>query len=95
MTRLEKRHGGKRQLKFSLPSLTPVERAILAPYLTREPEPPALVTSESDCFNIRDLESRLPLRPSPAQHGLLARAGCIYGPSPKRAEPTRDPLVLA
>jgi hypothetical protein len=25
--------------------------------LTREPEPPALVTSESDCFNIRDLES--------------------------------------
>ena len=25
--------------------------------LTREPEPPALVTSESDWFNIRDLES--------------------------------------
>jgi len=30
--------------------------------LARQPEPPTLVTNESGCFNIGDIESRLPLR---------------------------------
>jgi len=29
--------------------------------LARQPEPPTLVTNESGCFNIGDIESRLPL----------------------------------
>lgn len=35
--------------------------------LTREPEPPALVPDQSDCFNIGDIESRLPLRKHPTR----------------------------
>jgi hypothetical protein len=42
-----------------------IEKVRSSLLLTREPEPPALVTSESDCFNIRDLDPRLPLRTSP------------------------------
>lgn len=47
---------------------------IARPYttlLTRQPEPSALVTDQSDCYNIRTIESRLPLRSSNRREGVL------------------------
>jgi hypothetical protein len=55
-------------MEFSLAVPTPVRTAIFAP-LTRQPEPPALVSGQPDCINITDLESRLPL--SFEQFGMI------------------------
>lgn len=46
-------------------------------FLTRQPEPPALVPDQPSCFNIADIESRLPLRSSNRPRGvlLLLRSG--------------------
>lgn len=61
--RLRSRQSPRRRLARQRPaSLTAVRRAILAPFLTRHPEPPALVSDQPDCFNIADIEPRLPLR---------------------------------
>ena len=38
---------------------TPVRRAILAPLLTRESEPPALVQNEPSCYHFRVLDPRV------------------------------------
>src|SRR5439155_13615074 len=40
------------------------------------PEPPALIASQPDCFNIGDIESRLPLRVRPQ---TASNYGCQLG----------------
>jgi hypothetical protein len=52
--------------------------------LTREPEPPALVPDQSDCFNIGDIESRLPLC-RPLAYLDLLRNRCDYVRPPRLA----------
>src|SRR5712691_11895833 len=44
---------------------TPLRFYRIGALLNRQPEPPAFVTYQPSCFNIGDIESRLPLRTPP------------------------------
>ncbi len=58
-------------------------RALLL--LTRQPQPPPLVPDQPSCFNIADIESRLPLR---LAH-LLGRSGADTGGPPLPSLPSQ------
>src|SRR2546427_8152997 len=77
------------------PEQTRNRAADLCYSLTRQPEPSALVPDETDCFNIGNVESRLPLRLNPARSvgTVTAALGKGICPSPMFENSSQPPSL--